>query len=66
MKKDQAAVALAKKRWKGATQEEKSATGRNAAEARWNTASSKEREAVGARLAAARKAARDRRAKTGK
>ncbi|HEX4164630.1 MAG TPA: hypothetical protein VHZ55_04085 [Bryobacteraceae bacterium] len=61
MKKDPAAVALARKRWDNASDAEREEAGRRRAQGHWDNASKKERAAVGAMLAAARAAARKKR-----
>ena len=57
-KKDEAAVALAKKRWKDVSASDREAAGRTAALGRWDKASEADKLAVGKKLAAARAAKR--------
>jgi hypothetical protein len=58
VKKNTAAVALGKRRWKNVEPEARSEIGRAAAKSRWENATEEERAELGKKLADARAAAR--------
>jgi hypothetical protein len=62
-RKNAAAQALAKRRWKDTTKAERTEALRATANARWDETTEEERKAWGAKLAAARAAARKRKGK---
>ena len=64
-RKNPAAVALGRERWKNLSAAERSEAGRAAVTNRWGEATEEEKLAAGQRLAAARAAARKRREKNG-